>query len=87
MLKQTIGQYRVGSNFNPSGNTAVDTIKSAAASFIDAVEELADDAVGNAETDEQRGEIRRLKALAMTHAEDAAMWGVKAVTKRPNGQA
>jgi len=29
----------------------------------------------------QRSEVARLKALAMTHIEDAAMWAVKAATK------
>jgi hypothetical protein len=30
------------------------------------------------------GEVARLKALAMTAVEEAAMWAVKAITKRPN---
>lgn len=87
MTKQTTGQYRVGSAFNPSGDDAVTQINARAAALIDCIEAFADDAADRAENGDQLNEIRRLKALAMTHTEDAAMWGVKAVTKRPNGQA
>lgn len=76
--QMTKGEYRVGISFNPSNNPAVDDIKRASASFIDMIDNIPkpDDA-----TDEQKGEIARLKALAQTHVEDAAMWAVKAATK------
>lgn len=67
----TIGEYRVGITFNPGGNEMVDKLKRAAADFIDLVETIKSDVP----------EANRLKALAMTHAEDAAMWAVKAATK------
>lgn len=70
----TRGEYRVGIDFNPSGSEIVDNIKRIAAEAIDLIDELEDQ--GDAE-------IIRLKALAMTHAEDAAMWAVKAATKKP----
>jgi hypothetical protein len=70
----TTGEYRVGIDFNPSGNEAVAKIKQAAAELIDMIEDLE---VGDIP------EIGRLKALAMTHVEDAAMWAVKAATKKP----
>lgn len=73
----TTGEFRVGINFNPSGDDMVGQIKRAAADLIDLIEAIplsAGDRVGN--------EVARLKALAMTHIEDAAMWGVKAATKR-----
>jgi hypothetical protein len=69
----TTGEYRVGISFNPGGNVLVDKLKRAAADFIDLVEQEIDGGSG--------GEVARLKALAMTHAEDAAMWAVKAATK------
>lgn len=69
----TLGEYRVGISFNPGGNVMVDKLKRAAAAFIDLL----------AEIDGGDGEVARLKALAATHCEDAAMWAVKAATKRP----
>lgn len=68
----TLGEYRVGISFNPSGDKSVDKIKRAAADFIDMLD-----------VPESDPEIKRLLALAMTHMEDAAMWAVKAVTKQP----
>lgn len=73
----TKGEYRVGKAFNPSGDDMVAALKSVAADFIDLVEKIESDretAVGN-----ERG---RLKALAQTEIESAAMWAVKAATKR-----
>ena len=66
MTIPTLGAQRVRLDFNPSSNTAVDRIKCAGAALIDAVNDEAGDP--------------RCKALAMTAAEEAAMWGVKAVT-------
>lgn len=80
--RQTLGQFRVGTSFNPSQNETVDQIKAKAAELIDLV-----DAIGfpndSGEGEMQRdAEIGRCKALAMTNIEDAAMWAVKAATKR-----
>jgi hypothetical protein len=69
----TLGEYKVGITFNPGGNPQVDTLKRLAAAFIDEINSFASD----------NPEVGRLKALAMTNAEDAAMWAVKAVTKGP----
>lgn len=67
----TTGEYRVGIAFNPGGNEMVNKIKRAAADLIDLIESIeSDDA-----------EVKRLKALGMTHIEDGAMWAVKAATK------
>jgi hypothetical protein len=68
----TLGEYRVGISFNPGGNPVVDKIKRAAADLIDLVESIRTEV----------GESERLKALAMTHIEDGAMWAVKAATKQ-----
>lgn len=73
----TSGEYRVGIGFNPSGDDQVDGIKRRAAALIDAIEAISDGTNRGGAT----GEVRRLKALAMTAAEEAPMWGVKAATK------
>ncbi len=71
----TLGEYRVGIDFNPSGNTEVNLIKEASAALIDLINEL--DIVVPSD------EVRRLQATAMTHVETAAMYAVKASTKKP----
>lgn len=85
----TKGKYRVGVGFNPSGDDNVTKIKAAAAELIDMIEALpVPDLNHNAPDDEfavqvaYKSEISRLKALAQTHVEDAAMWAVKAATKQ-----
>ncbi len=75
---QTLGEYRVGISFNPSGNQEVDAIKKLSAVLIDTINGIAVD--GDA-TDAMVNEVMRLKALAMTHVETAAMFAVKAATK------
>lgn len=72
----TKGEYRVGINFNPAGDDTVGKIKRAAADLIDLIESITASDGG-----EQYNEVARLKALAQTHVEDAAMWAVKAATK------
>jgi hypothetical protein len=74
-MKPTLGEYRVGITFNPGNNPIVDEIKRQAADLIDCFNDNIDAEGGP--------EIARLRALAMTHVEDAAMWAVKAVTKPP----
>ena len=86
--KQTIGEYRVGVSFNPSGNPLIDEIKRKAADLIDMINQMV-------EWDEEEGkpeipgpewdaymEEQRLGGVAMASIEEAAMWAVKAVTKR-----
>jgi hypothetical protein len=79
-MPQSKGDYRVGTDFNPSGNNHVDEIKVRASELIDYIE---DEIATDTGDDELNGEVRRLKALAQTAIEEAAMWAVKAVTKRP----
>lgn len=73
MTQLTLGQFRVGISFNPSGDQNVIDIKSLAADLIDVINALP----------AQDSEQARLKALALTAIEDGAMWGVKAATKQP----
>lgn len=83
MKTQTKGEYRVGTTFNPSGHEAVNKIKRAAADLIDLIEqEVPMESVDTTEKSHQQAEIFRLKALAQTAVENAAMWAVKAATKQ-----
>lgn len=68
--KMTHGEYLVGISFNPGGNPMVNVIKEKAAALIDIIDTI-----------QGPPESARLKALAITHLEDAAMWAVKAATK------
>ena len=70
----TKGQYRVGKNFNPSQDPGVQKIKQLSAELIDVVDDIV-------EIPEHSQEQRRLKDLAQTALEEAAMWAVKAQTK------
>lgn len=88
---QTKGEYRVGISFNPSNDGMVDRIKRASADLIDLVESISVPDLLNITSPEERGpminqlgEVMRLKSLAQTAIEEAAMWAVKAATKRPH---
>lgn len=69
------GGYRVGIDFNPSGDDTVSQIKRAAADLINMIDAIPSDGPMD-------GEKTRLKALAMTDIENGAMWAVKAATKK-----
>lgn len=71
----TPGEHRAGVDFNPSKNPEVDEIKRLTANLIDLCQAQTEAA--------ENPEVKRLWALAMTHYEDAAMWAVKAATKKP----
>ena len=73
----TKGEYRVGIDFNPSASDMVGQIKRKAADLIDLIQEIREDHDGHA----INPEIGRLKSLAQTSVEEAAMWAVKAATK------
>lgn len=73
----TKGEYRVGFGFTPSGADLVSQIKHQAAGLIDLIETIPSDRETDAGS--ERG---RLKAIAQTEIESAAMWAVKAATKR-----
>jgi len=76
----TTGERRVRTKFNPSSSDNVDLIKQRTAELIDLVNDLPK---MNADTDPdgvRAPEAGRLRALAMTAYEEAAMWAVKAAT-------
>jgi hypothetical protein len=73
----TLGEFRVGINFNPSGDELVDKIKRASADLIDLIE-----TIPYGEDHRAGAERQALKENAQRAIEDGAMWAVKAATKR-----
>lgn len=72
MDELTFGQKAVGLTFNPSGDPLVHDIKLASAHFIDLMNILRETT--------QDPERKRMCAIAITEAQTAQMWGVKAAT-------
>lgn len=74
----TLGESRIRTTFNPNDDSKVQHIKERAAEFINYI----DKNVNAPANMPQRslGEFVRLKSLAMTAMEEAAMWAVKAAT-------
>ncbi len=68
----TFGQKAVGLTFNPGGNTVVNEIKSDFAGVIDLLYEQKEKATN--------GEVKRMYSVAITEAQAAQMWAVKAAT-------
>lgn len=71
----TYGEKAVGLTFNPSGDTDVSLVKTAYAALIDSMDELRRTA--NAAGKPERA---RLASIAITEAQTAQMWAVKALT-------
>lgn len=63
----SVGEQRVRTNFNVTGDDTVTRIKQMSAQLIDLCEEL-------------KSKDPRLASLAQTAYEEAAMWAVKAAT-------
>lgn len=68
----SFGQKAVGLTFNPSNKPEVQQIKERAAAFIDTCNDY------RSATDD--GEVKRQLSVAITEAQTAQMWAVKAVT-------
>jgi len=68
----TYGQKAAGVTFNPSGNLSVQVVKQQYADIIDDLD------MSRNET--QDGEKKRLLSIAITEAQTAQMWAVKAKT-------
>lgn len=73
--EQTLGEKRVRTDFNVSGNGIIDVIKKDTAKLIDTVESLK--LLGDGNTTPEKF---RLIALAQTAYEEACHWAVKAAT-------
>ena len=68
----TFGQKAVGITFNPGGNPEVNDIKKLYAEIIDSL--------NNFRSVTESGEVNRLCSIAITEAQTAQMWAVKAIT-------
>jgi len=70
----TFGEKAVGLTFNPSNNPEVDKCKKGFAAVIDQMNDLR---AANVNTD-----VVRMASIAITEAQTAQMWAVKAITWR-----
>ena len=71
-MTQTFGQKAVGLAFNPSGDDAVAKCKQIFADAIDQMNDLRKTTESN--------EVKRMASVAITKAQTAQMWAVKAIT-------
>ena len=72
MGEETFGTKAVGLSFNPSGDEKVQKIKELYAQIIDLCDSL--------RTEAGKSEKARLFSVAITEAQGAQMWAVKAIT-------
>lgn len=70
-MSKTLGQRRVGADFNPSENDKVSQIKQASAKLIDLIESF--------RSENCSGEKHRAISEAQTHIETGCMFAVKSV--------
>ena len=70
--KLTFGERACGVSFNPGGNPDVDSIKRQFAAIVDDLNDR--------RSASENPEVKRMLALAITDAQTAQMWAVKAVT-------
>jgi len=67
------GEKAVGLSFNPGGDPMVEEIKSGYAKLIDRMDAIRNDP-------DNSSEKKRLASIAITEAQTAQMWAVKALT-------
>ena len=72
MKQLTYGEKAVGLSFNPSNNVEVDKCKQIFFFFFDQLNDLRNETTS--------GEVKRLCSIAITEAQSAQMWAVKAIT-------
>lgn len=77
MSELSFGEKACGVSFNPGGNPVVDSIKRNFANIVDELEALRQQ---SAKERPQDSEVRRMLSIAITEAQTAQMWAVKAVT-------
>jgi hypothetical protein len=75
---QTYGECAVGLSFNPSSNGDVDKFKRLYADIIDHMDDFRKGYIARGDNPE----MVRLCSIAITEAQAAQMWAVKAVTWR-----
>lgn len=71
-MTQTFGEKAVGLSFNPSNDDAVAKCKQEFAQVIDRMNDLRKDSPST--------EVYRMASVAITEAQTAQMWAVKALT-------
>lgn len=85
MSGQTIGEYRVGADFNPGGDPLVHKAQRLAAELIDFAEDFRSQALDAQLAGEESEETFHWRDecidVAQRRIEAAAMWLVKAITK------
>ena len=74
MAERTYGEKAVGLDFNPSNDPTVAHLKQLFARVIDELDEM--------RTGSKPDELKRLASVAITNAQTAQMWAVKAATWR-----
>ena len=74
MNDQNFGERAVGLTFNPSGNNDVTALKQLAAAFIQVCSDFRHIT--------EDPEVKRMYSVAITEAQTAQMWAVKAATWR-----
>ena len=85
-MEKTLGEKRIRTSFNVSGNDAVAKFKNKTAELIDDLQSIKNDEVSKTyELSEEAlkyisGEKLRLIALAQTAYEESTFWSVKALT-------
>lgn len=68
----TFGQKACGVSFNPDGDELVAMVKARFADIVDELNELREDT--------ENAEMKRMYSIAITEAQTAQMWAVKAIT-------
>ena len=71
-MKQTYGEKAVGLSFNPTNDSAVDKCKR---TFAEAIDQL-----NNLRNQTESQEVKRMCSVAITEAQTAQMWALKAIT-------
>lgn len=72
--EQTFGEQAVGLSFNPGGNPDVEACKREFAAVIDRMNDL--------RSRSESADVKRMASVAITEAQTAQMWAVKAITWR-----
>lgn len=73
----TFGEKAVGLTFNPSNDVNVQKIKEQFAAVIDTLSQLRGD---DPQSESPGPDVARMLSVAITEAQTAQMWAVKAVT-------
>ena len=72
--EMSFGQKAVGLSFNPSGDPIVNMLKASFSDILDDMDALRQQAASP--------EVKRMLSIAITEAQTAQMWAVKAATWR-----